>query len=84
MGIGSGKVLSELRCENGRGERMKTWHKKAKKDLRELCREKYGDEFVNQYDSVNKGIPIGNLEETLKFLAMVEAAKMDEVEDETD
>ena len=62
---------------------MKLWRKKAKKDLRELCREKYGDEFVNLYDSVNKGIPIGNLKETLKFLEMVEAVKMDGVENET-
>lgn len=54
---------------------MKLWHKKSKKDLRELCREKYGDEFANLYDSVNKGIPIGNLKETLKFLEMVEVAK---------
>ena len=40
--------------------------RKRKKDLRELCREKYGDEFVNLYDLVNRGIPIGDLEETIK------------------
>ena len=61
---------------------MKLWHKKQRKrDLRELCREKYGDEFVNLYDLVNRGIPIGNLEETIKFLEMVEAVKMDENDD---
>lgn len=39
------------------------WFKKfRKKDLREVCREKYGDDFVEMYDMVNNGIPIGNLE----------------------
>lgn len=53
------------------------WFKKfcRKKDLREVCREKYGDDFVEMYDMVNNGISIGNLEETQIFLAMVEAAK---------
>ena len=52
------------------------WFKKfRKKDLREICREKYGDDFVKMYDMVNSGIPIGNMDETMIFLAMVEAAK---------
>lgn len=53
------------------------WFKKflCKKDLREVCREKYGDDFVKMYDKVNAGVPIGNLEETTIFLAMVEAVK---------
>lgn len=46
-----------------------------KKNLRELCREKYGDDFVKMYDMVNEGIPIGNLEETKIFLAMVQKVK---------
>ncbi len=46
-----------------------------KKDLRERCREKYGDEFVQMYDMLNDGIPIGNLEETTIFLAMIKEAK---------
>lgn len=55
------------------------WFKKfsRKKGLREVCREKYGDDFVKMYDMLNDGIPIGNLEETQIFLAMVEAAKED-------
>lgn len=56
-------------------EWLKKFHKE--KDLREVCREKYGDDFVKMYDMVNSGIPIGNLEETRIFLAMVEAAKED-------
>ena len=52
------------------------WFKKfRRKDLREVCREKYGEDFVKMYDMVNSGIPIGNMEETMIFLAMVEAAK---------
>lgn len=46
-----------------------------KKDLREVCREKYGEDFVVMYDMVNEGKPIGSLEETKIFLAMVEEAK---------
>ena len=54
------------------------WFKKfRKKDMREICREKYGDDFVKMYDMLNNGIPIGNLVETQIFLAMVEAAKED-------
>lgn len=48
-----------------------------KKDLREVCRDKYGDNIVKMYDKLNSGIPIGNLEVTRIFLAMVEAAKED-------
>ena len=53
------------------------WFKKfsREKDLREVCRDKYVDDFVRMYDMLNDGIPIGNLEETEIFLAMVEAAK---------
>lgn len=46
-----------------------------KKDLREVCREKYGDDFVRMYDMANRGVPIGNLEETKIFLALVEKAR---------
>lgn len=48
---------------------------RRKKDLREVCWEKYGDDFVEMYDLVNNGIPIGNLRETQIFLAMVKAAE---------
>lgn len=46
-----------------------------KKGLREACREKYGEDFVKMYDTLNAGIPIGSLEETQIFLAMVKAAE---------
>lgn len=47
----------------------------CKKDLREVCREKYGEDFVKMYDTVNSGVPIGNMEETMIFIDMVEEAK---------
>lgn len=55
----------------------KDWFKKfcKKKPLREVCREKYGDDFVEMYDMLNSGVPIGNLGETMMFLAMVEEAR---------
>lgn len=55
----------------------KEWFKKffREKDLREVCREKYGDDFVEMYDMAGKGQPIGNLYETQIFLAMVEEAR---------
>lgn len=57
--------------------KLKEWFKKfhKKKPLREVCREKYGDEFVELYDMLNNGVPIGNLEETMIFLSMVEEAR---------
>lgn len=58
--------------------RPQEWFKKIRRrNLREVCREKYGDEFVKMYDMLNSGIPIGNLEETKIFLAMVKAAQED-------
>lgn len=63
----------------GRWYKPQEWFKKIRKrDLREVCREKYGDDFVKMYDMVNDGTPIGNLEETQIFLAMVKAAEGEE------
>lgn len=45
------------------------------KTLRELCRCEYGDEFVDKYDKLNRGIPIGNLEETIEFIKKVDIVK---------
>lgn len=53
----------------------KLFRKLKKKDLREVCRELYGDDFVALYDAVNSGIPIGGLRETIVFLEMVDAAR---------
>ena len=56
--------------------KLAEWFKRfCKPDLREQCRAAYGDDFVVMYDMVNHGAPIGNLEETKVFLAMIEAVK---------
>lgn len=49
-----------------------------KKDLRERCIEKYGDDFAAIYDSLGSGIPVGNLEETKIVCSMIEAVKKEE------
>ena len=46
-------------------------------NLRKLCVKKYGEEFGKKYDSLNRGIPIGNLEETIDFINKVEEVKAD-------
>ena len=48
---------------------------KKKKSLRERCQEKYGDDFIKLYDKICNGETVGNLEETKKFIRMVEAIK---------
>ena len=63
------------------GKWFKRFRKKDEEDLREVCRKKYGDDFVKMYDMVNRGIPIGNLGETIIFINMVEAAKKDGVKE---
>ena len=54
--------------------------RKYKQDLREMCREIYGDDFITKYDAVNRGDPIGTLAETIVFLNKIEIVKkkMDE------
>jgi len=44
--------------------------------------EQYGDEFVEKYENINRGIPIGGFVETVVFLDMVERIKR-ELEKET-
>ena len=53
---------------------MLKWLRK-KKSLRELCRERYGDDFAEMYDTINRGGTIGNLAETIAFIEMVEEVK---------
>lgn len=48
---------------------------RKKDDLRDYCRKLYGDEFVEDYDKLNNGEPIGNLAETVIFLNLVDYAK---------
>lgn len=47
------------------------WKDQPKKDLREVIREKHGEAFAHKYDLVNLGMPIGNVDETMDFLTIV-------------
>ena len=53
------------------------WKDQPKKDLRDVIREKYGEAFAHKYDLVNLGIPIGDVNETMEFLAKVNKAKLE-------
>ena len=44
--------------------------------------EQYGSEFVEKYEAINRGIPIGGFYETVVFLDMVETIKR-ELEEKT-
>ena len=54
---------------------------KKKKSLRELCKEKYGDDFIELYDKLGTGEPIGNMIETVIFLDMIEEVRRENDED---
>ena len=47
----------------------------AKIDLREACHRAYGDEFIEMYDDICRGIPIGGIAETAVFIEMVEMVR---------
>lgn len=46
-----------------------------RKKLRDICREKYGDEFVKEYDKLCAGEAIGGYEYTMAFCNAVERAR---------
>ena len=46
-----------------------------KPDLRQLCIERYGEEFGEIYDKSCRGESIGTLTETLTFLHMIEKVR---------
>ena len=48
---------------------------KRKKSLKERCREEYGDEFVELYEKLCSGEPIGDMIATGMFIDMVERVK---------
>lgn len=48
---------------------------KKRKNLREACLEKYGEDFIKLYDLLNKGIPIGDFVETANVLHMISVVK---------
>lgn len=46
-----------------------------KRTLRDICIAEYGEEFGEKYDQLNRGMAIGNLEQTVEFLDKVEAVR---------
>ncbi len=56
---------------------IKKFFKKRKPSLRELCVQKYGEEFGRAYDDLCSGIPVGNIYETKLILKMIENVKED-------
>ena len=48
-----------------------------KRDLRDLCREAYGEPFVRQYDILGSGGTIGDFRQTVEFLKKIEQIKKD-------
>ena len=54
---------------------LKLFKRKKKESLRDYCLNKYGEEFIEKYDALNEGIPIGNIYETISFLDDVSIAK---------
>ena len=56
------------------------FHKRSLKEkgidyVKEHFGEKYVDEFVEKYDKINMGIPIGGIAETIVFLNLIEDIK---------
>lgn len=54
---------------------IKLFKRKKKESLRDYCLNKYGEEFIEKYDALNEGIPIGNIYETISFLDDVSIAR---------
>lgn len=54
---------------------LKLFKRKKKESLRDYCLNKYGEEFIEKYDALNEGIPIGNFYETVSFLDEVSIAR---------
>lgn len=48
-----------------------------KHDLRNKCKELYGEEFVELYDKLGSGETIGSMLETVWFLELVERARIE-------
>lgn len=48
---------------------------KKKISLRDACRKEYGDEFVETYDAMNRGCPIGGFLETALVLDAIQSVK---------
>jgi len=50
---------------------FKNWFKR-KPTLRDRCVEAYGEEFGEIYDNMNRGVPVGDLGDTILYLGQIE------------
>ena len=62
----------------------KIFHKRSLKDkgiiyVRNHFGEEFVDEFIEKYDKINMGTPIGNMYETMMFVNLIEEIKKAEV-----
>lgn len=67
------KIINKIKYKLGLLDLRKESEKWVKKNLGE----EYVKEFLNDYDSINQGIPIGSFAETIIFLQMMEQIKRD-------
>ena len=73
-------LLQKKPWENKGADGMMTWleklfRRKPKRNLREICYEKYGVDFVRKMDALCFGESIGNYQETVEFLHKLNEAK---------
>lgn len=67
------KIINRIKNKLGLLDLREEAAKWVKKNLGE----EYMEEFLNDYDSLNRGISIGSFEETIIFLNMMEHIKRD-------
>ena len=56
-------------------EMLKLFKRKKKESLRDYCLNKYGDEFIEKYDTLESGGVIGNFYDTASFIMEVDLAR---------
>lgn len=65
------RIISAIRLRFGLYDLRSEGAKWVKKNLGE----QYVDEFLEKYDKLNRGIPIGGLYETIVFIDMIETIR---------
>lgn len=54
---------------------LKFFKRKEKESLRDYCLNKYGEEFIEKYDTLESGGVIGNFYDTASFIMEVDLAR---------
>ena len=65
------KIISKIRKRFG----LYDLRSEGVKWVKENIGQEYVEEFLEKYDSLNRGIPIGGIYETMVFLDIIEAIK---------